>query len=63
MKVLIHAVNWAEITDDNGNRFLVSYDTFIVKRTPKGNDFLGETKKETEAKIKSGEYKLEDLNK
>ncbi len=27
------------------------------------NMFLGETKKETEAKIKSGEYKLGDLNK
>lgn len=27
------------------------------------NQFLGETKKETEAKIKSGEYKLVDLNK
>ena len=26
------------------------------------NLFLGETKKETEAKIKSGEYKLTDLN-
>jgi hypothetical protein len=26
------------------------------------NLFLGETKKETEAKIKSGEYKLADLN-
>ena len=26
------------------------------------NQFLGETKKETEAKIKSGEYKLADLN-
>ena len=27
------------------------------------NQFLGETKKETEKKIKSGEYKLKDLNK
>lgn len=27
------------------------------------NAFLGETKKETEAKIKSGEYKLTNLNK
>ena len=26
------------------------------------NQFLGETTKETEAKIKSGEYKLADLN-
>jgi len=26
------------------------------------NQFLGESKKETEAKIKSGEYKLADLN-
>jgi len=26
------------------------------------NQFLGETKKETEAKIDSGEYKLADLN-
>ncbi len=26
------------------------------------NQFLSETKKETEAKIKSGEYKLADLN-
>ena len=26
------------------------------------NQFLGETKKETEAKIKSGEYMLADLN-
>jgi hypothetical protein len=26
------------------------------------NEFLGETKKETEKKIKSGEYKLIDLN-
>ena len=26
------------------------------------NQFLNETKKETEAKIKSGEYKLADLN-
>ena len=27
------------------------------------NQFLNETKKETEAKVKSGEYKLVDLNK
>ena len=26
------------------------------------NQFLGETKKETQSKIDSGEYKLEDLN-
>lgn len=40
-----------------------SYNTDYSVTTGKyRNQFLGETKKETEAKIKSGEYILTDLN-
>ena len=35
---------------------------YLLKKRKYRNQFLGETKKETEAKIKSGEYILTDLN-
>lgn len=40
----------------------VNYWDYSVTTGKYRNQFLGETKKETEAKIKSGEYKLVDLN-
>lgn len=39
----------------------VAWD-YSVTTSKYRNIFLGETRKETEAKIKSGEYKLVDLN-
>ena len=63
---------------DNGNEYLQSYDSIIVKRDKNNkitlgqdwdyskttgkyrNLYLGETKKETEAKIKNGEYKIDN---
>jgi len=38
------------------------YWDYSVTTVKYRNQFLGETKKETEAKIKSGEYKLSNLN-
>ncbi len=51
--------------DDNGNRQIVLDPNWDYSHTTGKyrNQFLGETKKETEAKIKSGEYKIADLNK
>ena len=49
----------------NGNRYIVldkTYWDYSVTTGKYRNMFLGETKKETEKKIKSGEYKLVDLN-
>jgi hypothetical protein len=40
----------------------VNYWDYSVTTGKYRNQFLGETKKETEAKIKSGEYILTDLN-
>jgi len=66
------------LKDDQGNEFLQSYNSIIVKRDINNNIslgsnwdynkttgkyrnlYLGETKKETEAKIKSGEYKIDN---
>ena len=63
---------------DNGNEYLQSYNSIIVKRDINGNItlgknwdysnttgkyrnlYLGETKKETETKIASGEYKIDN---
>lgn len=48
---------------ENGNTYLDPYYWDYSKTTGKyRNIFLGETKKETEAKIKSGKYLLTDLN-
>ena len=50
---------------EDGKRivYLDSYYWNYSKTTSKyGNQFLGESTKETEAKIKSGEYKLINLN-
>ena len=38
------------------------YWDYSVTTSKYRNQFLGETKKETEAKIESGEYKLSNLN-
>lgn len=65
------------IRDDDGNEFLQSYNSIIVKKDRNGkitlgrdwdysnttgryrNLYLGESKKETEALLKSGEYILD----
>jgi hypothetical protein len=70
-------VNQFIINDDEGNEFLQSYDSIIVKTDKKGiislgknwdyskttgkyrNLYLGETKKETQEKLDSGEYTLD----
>ena len=47
----------------DGKTFLdKTYWNYSVTTGKYRNQFLGETKKETEAKIKSGEYILTDLN-
>lgn len=43
-------------------RLDVRYWDYSVTTSKYRNQFLGETKKETQAKIDSGEYKLVDLN-
>jgi hypothetical protein len=49
--------------DNNGKVFLDSKLWNFSKTTAKyRNEFLGETTKETEKKINSGEYTLTDLN-
>lgn len=70
-------VNQFIITDDDGNRHYQSKDTVIAVKVGYSvlldhkwdyddtrflNEFLNETTKETEAKIKSGEYTLTNLN-
>lgn len=80
MKVTMIAPNQCEILDDEGSRYLQSYEVIICKITKWGvwldsvywnyskttskyrNKFLDETTKETEKKIKSGEYILTNLN-
>jgi hypothetical protein len=70
-------VNQFIIHDDEGNEFLQSYDSIIVKIDNQGNIslgnnwdyskttgkyrnlYLGETKKETQEKLDSGEYTLD----
>jgi len=78
MKVTqFHAKNQFTVRDDEGNEFLQSYNSIIVKRGVNNNITLGldwdyskttgkyrnlylrETKKETEAKIASGVYKID----
>jgi len=48
--------------DDNGNITLDPAWDCSVTTGKYRNMFLGETKKETQVKIKSGEYKLANLN-
>ena len=66
------------LKDNEGNEYLQSYNSIIVKRDKNNNITLGsdwdyskttakyrnlylnETKKETEAKIASGEYKIDN---
>jgi hypothetical protein len=49
--------------DKNGNTFLDRNKWDYSKTTGKyRNEFLRETKKDTEKKIKTGEYKLANLN-
>jgi len=53
------------ISYDTGHRQVYldkNYWDYSVTTVKYRNMFLGETKKETEKKIKSGEYKLVDLN-
>ena len=48
---------------DNGDIYLDrNYWDYSVTTSKYRNLFLGETKRETEKKIKSGEYILTDLN-
>lgn len=52
-------------TYENGKRVVIlDRDKWDYSKTTGKyrNQFLGESKKETERKIKSGEYRLEDLN-
>ena len=73
-----YAQNQFVICDGEGNEYLQSYNSIIVKRDINNNIslgnnwdysqttgryrnlYLGETKKETEAKIASGEYKIDN---
>lgn len=73
-----HVKNQFILNDNEGNEYLQSYNSIIVKRDINnhitlGNNwdysvttgkyrnlYLGETKKETEAKIKSGEYTIDN---
>ena len=66
------------LKDNQGNEYLQSYNSIIVKRDKFNNItlgqdwdyskttgkyrnlYLGETKKETEAKIATGEYKIDN---
>ncbi len=50
---------------DHAGRVTLDAETWDCSRTTDTyrNAFLGESKRETEAKIKSGEYTLADLNK
>ena len=72
-----HVKNQFVLNDNQGNEYLQSYNSIIVKRDKFNNItlgqnwdysnttgkyrnlYLGETKKETEAKIASGEYKID----
>ena len=73
-----HVKNQFVLKDNQGNEYLQSYNSIIMKRDKFNkitlgqnwdcskttgkyrNLYLGETKKETEAKIKSGEYKIDN---
>ena len=73
-----HVKNQFVLRDNQGNEYLQSYNSIIVKRDKFNNITLGqdwdyskttgkyrnlylrETKKETEAKIASGEYKIDN---
>lgn len=52
------------VVQENGKPTLLDKKTWDYSKTTGKyrNQFLGEDKKETERKIKSGEYKLVDLN-
>jgi len=72
-----HVKNQFVISDNDGNEYLQSYRSIIVRIDSEGkitlgrnwdyskttgryrNLYLGETKKETEAKLLSGEYLLD----
>ena len=63
-EVVFQSYNSVIVKIANGKTYLDSNKWDYSKTTGKyRNQFLGETKKETEAKIKSGEYTLTDLNK
>ena len=73
-----HVKNQFVLNDNQGNEYLQSYNSIIVKRDQFNNItlgqnwdysnttgkyrnlYLGETKKETEAKIASGEYTIDN---
>ena len=73
-----HVKNQFVLNDNQGNEYLQSYNSIIVKRDKFNNItlgknwdysnttgkyrnlYLGETKKETEAKIATGEYKIDN---
>ncbi|MBA7532439.1 hypothetical protein ES705_24665 [subsurface metagenome] len=61
--ILFQSYNSIIAFKSNGKIYLDSYYWDYSKTTGKyRNDFLGETKHETEEKIKSGQYKLVNLN-
>jgi hypothetical protein len=61
--IIVVRTIWGE---DNGNEVRIELDetywNYSVTTSKYRNDFLGETTQETKAKIKSGEYKLTNLN-
>lgn len=62
-KLLFQSYNSIIVLIENGQTFLDKNKWDYSKTTGKyRNVFLNKTKKETEAKIKSGEYILKDLN-
>ena len=61
--IYFQSYNSIIVKESKGKTYLDSYYWDYSKATGKyRNIFLGETKKETEAKINSGEYILTDLN-
>jgi len=63
-KIFFQSYNSTIVMIDRGTVTLDSNKWDFSKTTGKWrNKFLGESKKETQAKIDSGEYKLADLNK
>ena len=60
---IFQSYNSAIVKKDNGKIFLDASNWDYSKTTGKYRDmYLGETKRETESKIKSGEYILCNLN-
>jgi len=57
--IIVERIEWDDRTDIKLDATYWNYSRTTSKYR---NQFLGETTKETEAKIKSGEYKLVDLN-